>query len=319
MDNDRLMRLAGYASVAVAVTLVVAKIVAWLLTGSVSLLSSMVDSMVDTIASLVNLLAIRQSLQPADSEHRFGHGKAEPLSGLAQAAFIGGSAVFLTIEAVGQALHPKTLANGTVGIGVMILSIVLTLGLVRFQGYVIERTRSVAISADSLHFTGDILINGGVILALVSASTLGWSFVDPLVGVIIAGYLLYNSAHIAKQSLDLLMDREFDDEERQRIRDIAMSQPDVIDLHDLRTRSSGPHRFIQLHLEMDRMLPLWKVHDIADAVELKLREAFPNAEVIIHQDPAGLAEAHPEFSFEAPGRTISSDADSIGAVPIQRV
>ncbi|MBF0561512.1 MAG: cation diffusion facilitator family transporter [Alphaproteobacteria bacterium] len=313
-DTGRMMRIASYASVAMAVTMVLAKLGAWSLTDSVALLSSLVDSILDVATSLINVLAIHQALQPADAAHRFGHGKAEPLAGLGQAAFIAGSGLFLVIEAGNRLFHPAAIDNSRIGIAVMAVSIVLTLALVRFQNYVVKRTRSVAISADALHYTGDILINGGVIVALVCVTQLHWTLVDPVIGVGIAGYLLFNSWQLAVSSLHLLMDREFDDQEREQIRAIVLSHPGALSLHDLRTRSSGPQRFIQLHLELDRNMPLWQAHDIADHVELKLREAFPEAEVIIHQDPAGLVEDHPEFSFE--DTTAPVEKVGPGAVPI---
>ncbi|MBF0129085.1 MAG: cation diffusion facilitator family transporter [Alphaproteobacteria bacterium] len=301
-DDGRLMRLATYASVGTALTLVTVKIGAWAVTDSVALLSSLVDSLLDLAASLLNLLAVRQALQPADREHRFGHGKAEPLSGLGQAAFIAGSAVFLSFEAVQRLFHPVPLATPDAGIAVMLFSIAVTLGLVRFQKYVVARTRSVAIAADKLHYAGDILINLGVIAALLASKMFGWSLLDPLFALAIAVYLLISAWRIMGDSLTLLMDHELAEAERERIIGIVASRDGALAVHDLRTRSSGPRCFIQLHVEMERDLPLWRAHEIADAVEKDLMEAFPHAEVMIHQDPSGLVENHPDFSFETPPR-----------------
>lgn len=296
--HGKLMRMATYASVSVAGVLVAVKTGAWVMTGSMALLSSLIDSFLDMAASLVSLFAVRHALQPADSQHRFGHGKAEPLASLGQAAFISGSALLLVFEAVNRLFAPEPLERGEVGIWVMVFSIVLTLGLVQFQKYVVRKTNSVAISADSLHYAGDILINLAVIVALLLTMHLNWGFADPLFAIGIAAYLLYNAWDIAKESLGLLMDREFPDEDRVKIRDIALSVPGVKNLHDLRTRSSGAMSFIQLHLEMERELKLWEAHDIADAAEIKIRDAFPTAEVIIHQDPEGIFEHHAEHAFE---------------------
>lgn len=297
--GGRLMRLATYASAGAALTLVAVKLGAWAVTDSMSLLSSLVDSLLDTAASLLNLLAVHQSLQPADREHRFGHGKAEPLSGLGQAAFVAGSALFLSFEAIRRLSNPLPVSSPDIGIAVMVFSIVVTLVLVRFQKYVVSRTHSVAIAADSLHYAGDVLINVSVIVALLASKILGWAFLDPVFALGIAVYLLVNAWKIVTESLNLLMDHELAEEDREHIRQVVMRHPGVRDMHDLRTRSAGVHSFIQLHVEMDRDLPLWRAHDLADAVEMKLREAFPNAEVMIHQDPSGLVEAHPGFSFES--------------------
>ncbi len=294
-DSGTLMRWATYASVATAATLIVAKVAAWAMTGSVALLSTLIDSALDAAASLVNLWAVSHALTPADNEHRFGHGKAEPLAGLGQAAFILGSGGLLLIEAADRFFHPVTVQRGEIGIAVMVFSVVVTLALVRFQKYVVAQTSSVAISADSLHYAGDVLINGSVILSLGIVMTVGWTWIDPLFAVGIAGYLMWNAWQIARQSFDMLMDRELPDDDRERIRGIARAHPEVLDLHDLRTRLSGQQGFIQLHLELDANLPLYKAHDIADSVEKAIMDAFPNFEVIIHQDPAGLREEHPRF------------------------
>jgi len=289
----RLMRRAAYAAVAVAAVLIVAKLGAWVLTGSVAMLSTLVDSLLDALASGVNLFAVHHATQPADREHRFGHGKAEAIAGLGQAAFVTGSAVFLLIEAGRRLFAPVPIGNEAVGVGVMLFSIVMTVGLVAYQRKVIRHTGSVAISADSLHYLGDVLVNAGVIVSLLLAAGLGLDLADPIIGIVIALYILWNAWVIAREALDILMDREFDDADRQRIVDIARSHPEVHALHDLRSRRSGTQAFIQLHLELDGTLSLYRAHAIADQVEAEILEAFPNAEVIIHQDPAGIPEDHP--------------------------
>jgi ferrous-iron efflux pump FieF len=293
------MRRATAASTGVALVLVLVKTVAWLLTGSISVLSSLIDSLMDVIASLVNVFAVRHSLQPADAEHRFGHGKAEPLAGLAQAAFLSGSAVLLMIEAVGRLFTPQPVVAIEIGIGVMVFSIVVTVLLVTYQRSVVRRTRSTAVSADALHYETDILINGSVIVSLTLTKWLGWEYADPLFGMAIALYLVRGAVKIARRALDLLMDREFTDAERDRIREIVLGHPKAEGMHDLRTRSSGMLPFVQLHLELDGDLALSEAHEIADEVEERIRDAFPGAEVIIHQDPAGLVEI-PRGGLSAP-------------------
>ena len=287
------MRRATYASVSVAAVLILVKAVAYFLTDSVALLSSLIDSMLDTAASVANLIAIRQALTPADQEHRFGHGKAEALAGLGQSAFIAGSSLFLVFEAVHRLLDPARLHNGGIGIIVMVFSVVVTLALVQFQRRVTRATGSLAIGADLLHYVGDLLVNGSVIVAILIATELDWPIVDPIFAIAIAAYIVTSAWQIARRALDQLMDRELPDEARERIKRIALAHPDVAALHDLRTRASGPNRFIQVHLEMRPEMRLVRAHAIADEVEAALREAFPGAEVIIHQDPAGLEEAQP--------------------------
>ena len=289
------MRAATYASVAVAFGLIVVKLVAWRLTGSVSMLSTMLDSLLDGAASLVNLLAVRQALVPADREHRFGHGKAEPLAALGQSILIVGSAVFLTIEAGRRLQAPQPLEHVDLGIGVMLFAIVVTFALTRFQLYVVRKTGSIAIQADSLHYIGDLLVNGAVIIAFLLVSQLGWVYADPLFGLGIALYIVFNAWKILRGALDMLMDRELPEEDRARIKEIALAHPEVRDLHDLRTRTSGRNSFIQLHLEMDGKMSLLSAHLVSDAVEAELLAAFPLAEVIIHQDPHGVDEERAEF------------------------
>jgi len=283
------MRRATYASVTAAATLVVVKLAAWVATDSVSLLSSLIDSLLDVLASLVNLVAVRHALTPADREHRFGHGKAEPLAALGQAAFITGSAIFLVFEASHRFYHPRPVQHGDIGIAVMVFAIVVTFVLVRYQAYVVRKTGSLAIAADSLHYVGDLLVNGAVIVALLLIAQFGWDFIDPLFGLGIAGYIIYNAWSIARGAFDMLMDHELADDERARIRNIVLKHPDVIDVHDLRTRASGPKVFIQLHLELDGDMSLFRAHEIADAVSAHLQLAYPDAEVLIHQDPSGAA------------------------------
>ena len=291
-EAARLMRLATYASVSVASVLIVTKFVAWVMTDSVSLLSTLVDSLLDAAASVVNLIAVRHALQPADAEHRFGHGKAEPLAGLAQAAFIVGSAVFLLFEAGDRVVSPHMVVRAPIGYAVVVFSIVLTIALVLFQRYVVRKSGSVAISADSLHYQTDVLINGSVLVSLFLSSEMGIAHADPLFAIGIAVYIIYTASRIGKEALNILMDRELPDEERERIKEVARSQPGVQGVHDLRTRSSGAQVFIQMHVEIDGDLPLREAHEIADRVEIEVGNAFPNAEVIVHQDPDDIDEDH---------------------------
>ena len=291
----RLMRAATYASVGAALILIGVKFAAWTLTESVSLLSTLIDSMLDALASIVNLIAVHHALQPADREHRFGHGKAEPLAGLAQAAFICGSGAFLLLQAGERLIHPKAITNTDVGYAVMVFSIVVTVALVLFQRYVVRRSGSVAISADSLHYQTDVMINISVIASLYIASEFGITIADPLFAIAIAGYIVIGALKIGRQALDILMDKELADEERARIREIVTRHADVHGMHDLRTRSSGAQVFIQMHVEMAPDMTLLEAHDVTDAVTADLLAAYPNAEIIIHEDPEGLEEDRAVF------------------------
>jgi ferrous-iron efflux pump FieF len=279
-----------------AVGLIAVKLVAYLMTDSVSLLSTLIDSLLDAAASLVNLVAVRTALMPPDAEHRFGHGKAEPLAALGQSAFIGGSAVFLLVEAGNRVVNPSPILNSGIGLAVMGVSIVATAILVAFQRHVIRQTKSVAIQADAMHYVTDLAVNCAVIAALLIWRQFGWALADPIIASAIGCYILWTAWRIARGALDLLMDRELPDAARHKIRDIALSHGEVRELHDLRTRSSGQAIFIQFHLELDGDIPLSRAHVVSDQVEDAILAAFPGAEVIIHQDPAGLQERRPRFA-----------------------
>lgn len=294
---QRLRVRATYASLGVAAVLIAAKFGAWIDTGSVALLSSLVDSLVDAAASLVTFFAVRHAAVPADREHRFGHGKAEPLAALGQSAFLVGSAMLLMAEAARRLITPMPVENPPVGIAVMLFSTVMTVGLVTYQRHVVRRTGSLAINADELHYRGDILMNLSVIATLALTSLLAMPILDPLFGGAVGVWVVYGAAKIARLSLTQLMDRELPDAERARVRAIAESHPEVTSVHDIRTRIAGPTAFIQLHIEMDGAMSLLRAHEISDAVEAKLRAAFPHAEIIIHGDPAGIEEP---VAFPAP-------------------
>ena len=290
-----LMRRATYASIAVAGAMILVKLVAWLLTDSVSLLSSLLDSLLDAAASLVNLVAVQQALVPPDREHRFGHGKAEPLASLGQAAFITGSAVLLVIQALQHLLNPQPVSNTGFGIGVMIFAMIVTFALVAYQQSVVRRTGSLVVSADELHYRTDLVLNGSVLLSLLATRWFGWVYLDPIFGAAIGVWIVYGAWQVAKKAMVQLMDRELPDEDRTRIRQIALAHPQVKSVHDLRSRAAGPTAFIQIHLEMDGDLSLAEAHRVSDAVEGEILAAFPQAEIMIHQDPEGIEEKRPSF------------------------
>jgi ferrous-iron efflux pump FieF len=296
-ETAKLLRLATYASISVALILIVAKLIAWGLSDSVSLLATLIDSVLDALASLINLIAVRHALTPADKEHRFGHGKAEALAGLSQSMFIAGSAGFLLLEAGRRLISPIAVESVGISMLVMVFSIVATLLLLSFQAHVIRKTNSTAIRADALHYRSDLLVNASVILALW-LSVKGWAGFDALFACAIAIYILYSAWEIITVSYDHLMDRELPDEQREEIERLVLQHKSARGLHDLRSRHSGTVTFIQLHLELDDDLSLLEAHKISDEVELCLLEAFPGSEIIIHIDPQSAVgrEAMADFS-----------------------
>jgi len=293
-----LMQRATQASVGVSGIMVALTLAAWIASDAVSLLSSLLDSLLDAAAALLNLWAVRQALTPADREHRFGHGKVEPLASLGQAAFIAGSAVLLLFEALQHLLSPVPIRNTAFGIAVMLVSIALALGLYLYERHVVRRTGSLVVSVDALHYRTHLFVNTSVIVSLLLATELGWVAVDPLFGGVIAVWIIHGAWQMARQSVTQLMDRELPDDQRARIRAIALAAPEVRAVHDLRTRAAGPAAFIQIHLEMDGALSLAEAHRISDRVEAEILAAFPHAEVLIHQDPEGVEEARAVFGAD---------------------
>jgi ferrous-iron efflux pump FieF len=292
----RLMRRAAIASVTVSLFLVAIKLFAYFASHSVAMLASLADSALDLFTASINLIAIRQALTPADAEHRFGHGKAEPLAGLAQGAFITASAMFLVIQAVNRIIAPEPVDNSVEALLVMCVAIACAIALILYERRVIARTGSLAVEADQTHYLGDLATNVGVVLALVLTAYMGWPLADPLIAIAVAGIMLWSAYGVGKQSFNQLMDRELADAERARIRSIAESHEAVRNVHDLKTRAAGLSTFIQLHLSLDPGMPLAEAHRVSDAVEQAILEAYPGAEVIIHQDPAGLEPLPTEFS-----------------------
>lgn len=288
-ESSSLMKLATYASVATAFVLIIIKFYAWVVTDSVSMLSSLVDSTLDMVVSLINMMAVRYALMPPDDDHRFGHTGAEDIAAMGQAAFITGSAIFIFFTAIERMINPQPIEQTAFGIGVMVFSIITTLALVTFQKYVVVKTKSTAISADSLHYSGDLLMNCAVIFAIVLTSNFGWKFADPLFGIAISVYIIYCAWKIGAMAFDKLMDKEFDDTEKEKIKQLVLSYPGVLGMHRLKTRYSGIKPFIQFDLELDGEQTLFSAHAIADALENKLMEMYPGGEVIIHEDPVEKA------------------------------
>lgn len=293
----RLVKVAALAATVTATILLIFKILAWWYTGSVSLLASLVDSLVDIAASLTNLLVIRHSLQPADEDHTFGHGKAESLAALAQSMFISGSALFLFLTGFQHLIKPAPLHDPGVGIWVTAFALISTMLLVTFQRWVVRKTQSQAVRADMLHYQSDVLMNGAILISL-GLSWYGVTWADAIFALGIGVYILYSALRMGYEAVQSLLDRALSEEERRLIVSLIHRHRDVLGLHDLRTRQSGPTRFIQLHIEMDDALPLVEAHAIADRVEHDLLQHFPGADVIIHQDPTSVVPLEQKGRWE---------------------
>ncbi|MDB2355963.1 MAG: cation diffusion facilitator family transporter [Pseudoalteromonas sp.] len=275
----------------VMVSLMIAtKCWAWLASGSASMLGSLTDSLMDITASAMSFLVLGYALRPADDDHRFGHGKAEALAGLGQAAFIAGSGCLLAFHGIERLFNPVELSHSMLGVWVSAFAILCTLVVVFVQTKVINHTESIAIKADSVHYKGDLILNAAVLIAILLAGN-GVQYADPLFAIGVAGYLLYNSWDIAKQSADHLMDKELPDDEKLEIVAIANSHKDVFGVHDVRTRQGGKVKFIQMHLELEDTLPLIRAHYVADEVVDMIQQQFDcEMDILIHQDPLSLSQ-----------------------------
>jgi ferrous-iron efflux pump FieF len=292
------MRRVTRLAVLVAVGLFAIKLAAFFPTQSVSILGSGMDSLLDVLTSAINLFAVHQALQPPDHDHRFGHGKAESIAGLFQCMVIGISAVLLAYESLSHLAIEHRIEEPQLGIRVMGVSLVVTTLLVIYQRRVASRTNSLAIAADSLHYTSDILQNLGVIGSLLASHYLNLYWIDAVFGGCIAVILMRGAWRIGNTAVNELMDKELEADKRQCIYDIALSHPKTLGIHALRTRTSGLRTLIQVHVELDGNLTLGDAHEICDELEAAIIEQFPTADVFIHAEPEGCLSEHSSFELE---------------------
>ncbi|OBW98926.1 cation diffusion facilitator family transporter [Gallibacterium genomosp. 1] len=283
------VKRAACLAIFTAFFLVSIKAIAWWKTGSVSILAAITDSLLDLLASFTNMLILRFALMPADDNHSFGHGKAESLASLAQGMFICGSVVFLFLQGIQRLHSPEITDHNIWGIAVTIVSVIMTAILVSFQKYTIKRTDSPAIKADSLHYQTDLFMNLGILIALV-ISYYGFVMADAICALIIAVYILINALKMVSESVQMLLDVALPEEEISEIKKIAKRNPKVLGVHDIKTRRAGAVRFIQLHLELEDNLPLMMAHAITEELEQELRQAFPNSDIMIHQEPTTVVK-----------------------------
>ncbi|WP_396587094.1 cation diffusion facilitator family transporter [Bermanella sp. R86510] len=287
-DAHQLSRRATQASVAVASVLIGLKAWAYFSTGSVSMLGSLLDSVLDGVTALINFLALRYALEPADDEHRYGHGKMESIAALAQSTFMMGSAMVLVLNSFDVMLDDNPVTNSTTGIVVSVIAIILTIVLVSYQKYTLRKNPSLVVEADSLHYQGDVLMNIAVMVAFFFVD-FGLFWFDAATAIAIAAFIGYNAFAIGKKSFQDLMDRQLPDVER-AVEAIVAKSHGTEGCHDVRCRQAGQNIFVQFHLELDDELTLWSAHEIGDRIEKQIMAAFPNADVIIHHDPVKVSD-----------------------------
>lgn len=291
-EAARVTRTITWASVAVGFVLMLGKLIVYLQSGSVALLASFADSALDLVASLSTFAAVRYAAAPADDEHRFGHGKAESFASLFQALLVAVSATLVAREAFDRFRHPETIHHGSWALMVMGVSLVLTIWLVWMQSRALKKSGSVAVSGDRAHYAADILANISVMIGIAVAAYGGIGWVDPLVGFLVALWLLHAAWEVGGDAINQMLDRELPDAERAHIKEIVRAVDGVLDMHELRTRAAGSFVHIQFHLDLSPRITLAEAHEIVVEVEKRLLQEFPAADILIHPDPAGEAEPH---------------------------
>ncbi len=289
-SHNTLKNLAVIFGVILSVTLILVKLFAFIKSGSLAVFSSLIDSVTDLFASTVSFLAVYFSSKPASINHRYGFGKTEALSALLQALFVGASGLFVIVDGIKRLINPVEINQIDIAIYIMVFSIISTLFLVLFQTYVAKKTNSLAIKADRAHYVVDFLTNSTVIISLICVHFFGFYLFDVIAGLFISVYLLYNAYSLAKESIDLITDRELSNDIRKNIEHIVLETDGVLGMHDFRSRSLGDIYFIELHLELDGNISLYSAHDLTNIVEKKITESYPNSQILIHQDPYGVNE-----------------------------
>jgi len=307
-DARKITGSATALSVGIALTLVVTKLAAWWVSGSIALLASLADSALDLAASLTTFFAVRYAAAPADAEHRYGHGKAEAFASFLQSLFIALSAGWLLYEAGQRIINPQPVTHGAWALSVMVLSIVLTTVLIWAQSRAIDKTGSVAVTGDRAHYVADLASNLVVMVGIVLAAFFAVTRADPIIAILVALWLFWSAWGVARGALDHLLDHELPDEERAKIKALALEDKRMLDVHQLRTRAAGPLVHIQFHADMDPDLTLDQAHKILVACEKRLLSVYPAADILIHPDPHGRAEPHGSDFFRAEGSPTEESA-----------
>jgi ferrous-iron efflux pump FieF len=286
--NFTLNRSAAYASISVALLLVGLKAWAAMSTGSTAMLGSLADTVLDLAASIATLAGVSIAAQPSDDNHRFGHGKAEAIAAMFQVVLISISAIGLGFTAIGELINGGGTNSAAEGIGVSVIAMVATLGLLMWQRYVLRQTNSLAIQTDHVHYQSDLLLNLAVIVALVLDQYAGVTGADPLFGLGIAAWLGWGAWRASQRAVDDLMDKEWPEEKKARFIEVLARHPELRGVHDFRTRTAGHRDFVQFHVWVDPDMTVREAHRVMDSVEERLAEEFPGVEILIHPDPEGL-------------------------------
>jgi len=284
----RLEKKATVASSSVAALLVLIKLTIGILSGSIAVLASAIDSLLDLTVSMFNYFALHNSEKDPDEQFHFGRSKLEPLAAVIEGTIISLSALFILYEAIAKIIHSEPMRYMSESITVMVISLVITGALVYFLSYVAKKTNNMVIRADALHYKTDLFSNGAVLFALVAVHYSGIELIDPILGIAIAIYMIYSAIPIVKEGVLMLLDVSLPKEDVDKIKAIIEAEPEITSYHYLRTRISGSHIFISVHIVFNVSISLYDAHVIADRVELKIKELFDDDKklhILIHMDP----------------------------------
>lgn len=298
LSDNSLKKSAAVISILVAILLAVFKFIAFVKTDSLAIFSSFIDSITDLFASMVSFAAVYFSTKPATLNHRFGYGKTEALSALLQALFVAVSGGFVISDGIKRLIHPVDLIETKIGIAVMLFSILATAFLVIYQTYVANKTKSLAIKADRAHYTVDFLTNSTVVFSLLLVHFFGFVHFDVIAALFISIYLLYNAYDLAKEAIEIIIDKELPEEIRKNIEKIVHNSKGIHGMHDFRSRSLGNIYYFEMHLEIDGSVSLLEAHELTSAVEEKILKAYPKSQILIHQDPIGIHETRLDHEIE---------------------
>jgi ferrous-iron efflux pump FieF len=301
--NPALRRRASAIVLGFSLILIVAKAWGWLLTGSLALLTSAADAMVDTLAALATFAGVRYAHRPADSDHRFGHGKGEALAAFTQAILLGTVGVVFGAESIWRLIFPEPLTELGIGLTIAGGSLVTSGFLAAMQTWVLRRTGSTAIAADRLHYLTDVVANLAVLAAFAVTWLTGWLRADPVFALIVGGYMIWNALKIGRNASVQLLDRELTPDRRELIEATVLACAGARAVHDLRTRNAGDRVFVEFHLEVDGATSVREGHDIVDVAEHAVTALFPDgSEVIGHLEPAGIADERLDDRVQRPGQ-----------------
>ncbi|WP_102958807.1 cation diffusion facilitator family transporter [Mangrovicella endophytica] len=279
------------ATVAVAMVVLAIKYAAYAVTGSVALFSDALESIVNVIAGLIALWAVTVSYKPADTDHPFGHTKAEYFSAVVEGVLITLAALLILREAWQAYLIPRALEAPTLGIAINAVATVINLGWALFLIRLGREKRSPALDADGRHILADVVTSVGVLAGLLVALATGWDVLDPAMAALVALNILREGYRVVTNSISGLMDQALDPLEGEKVREIISTRADgAIEVHDLKTRIAGRAIFIEFHLVVPEAMTVGAAHAICDRIEDALQDAFRGAQVLIHVEPEAEAK-----------------------------